>query len=475
MTIVDIEFQGFLIFRNSCFSDSEQFSLFFLERCKRDIHLLIQILPSFSGSWAFIIRFSNNTFFAAVDLNRSIPVFFDSLSASLSLNSFRNNQLADSLFPHYLTHKICPPGLTLLKDVYVLRPGFYFYSELSSPLPYFKLSSPSDILSYTASNAAHSIFRALDELRLVLQSKPPSRIYIPLSGGMDSRLIACYLSQYRHQYKILCYTYGKVNSTDAAISQQVAAELSLPWEFIEYTPDEWAQVNDKLPGLLHSFPSCFLSPNLQELISISKLTSKYGAGMFLPGYFLDVPTGNYIAPHEYSRIADILLPSSAHPVFASRRSDWYRHFIEYRISFTLGSLNWFTLFGSSHFSPFLSLHIQKYWYNCPPELRNKRYLFSDIISNYYRSIKPGLLSIPYTSSPPAFSAEFPELSGMRAYLASVFKGMLPISNYLSMTRTLISDDYLGLYDLVAPLIQRGRDNHYHSLVARLVLAKLVRI
>ena len=50
-------------------------------------------------------------------------------------------------------------------------------------------------------------------------------------------------------------------------------------------------------------------PNLQEYFSAKYLKLKW-EGIFIPGYFLDVPAGNYICPDEISIFSRLLRPKS---------------------------------------------------------------------------------------------------------------------------------------------------------------------
>lgn len=74
----------------------------------------------------------------------------------------------------------------------------------------------------------------------LLASVDGRTLAIPLSGGYDSRLMAC-LCKKRGLKNVLCYTYGPRNSAEVAMSGRVAEQLGYPWHYVEYTPDTTRQ------------------------------------------------------------------------------------------------------------------------------------------------------------------------------------------------------------------------------------------
>lgn len=63
------------------------------------------------------------------------------------------------------------------------------------------------------------------------------QIVIPLSGGLDSRLLAIAMHDLGHT-NVVNFTYGVGETSEVNISRTVAESLGQRWEFIQYTPDE---------------------------------------------------------------------------------------------------------------------------------------------------------------------------------------------------------------------------------------------
>ena len=65
------------------------------------------------------------------------------------------------------------------------------------------------------------------------------QLVLPLSGGLDSRLLAAWLMRLGAG-RIATFTYGKASARETAVSQQVAEAMGLPWFSVELDPAEVA-------------------------------------------------------------------------------------------------------------------------------------------------------------------------------------------------------------------------------------------
>jgi len=67
------------------------------------------------------------------------------------------------------------------------------------------------------------------------------QIVVPLSGGLDSRLICLGLRDAGYP-RIQTFTYGVPGNSDSTVSEQVAKALNLPWTFVPYSQSLWREV-----------------------------------------------------------------------------------------------------------------------------------------------------------------------------------------------------------------------------------------
>ena len=70
--------------------------------------------------------------------------------------------------------------------------------------------------------------------RMLGSLKKNQPLLIPLSGGYDSRLLACLCKKFGLE-NVTCFTYGREDSFEVAISRKVASVLGYKWYFVEYS------------------------------------------------------------------------------------------------------------------------------------------------------------------------------------------------------------------------------------------------
>lgn len=129
-------------------------------------------------------------------------------------------------------------------------------------------------------------------------------IVIPLSGGYDSRLLACLCKKFDVP-NVSCYTYGGKGSYEVAISKEVARRLGFPWYFVEYTPDLKIKTQDSPEANKYRLFAMNLNtiPHFQDYIAFRELRMKNivpGNAIVVPGHSGDVLGGSHI-PHGILR------------------------------------------------------------------------------------------------------------------------------------------------------------------------------
>ena len=94
----------------------------------------------------------------------------------------------------------------------------------------------------TAPGEFSAVFRdALDAaVERMLRDAGDRRLLVPLSGGLDSRLLAAWLKRHGAR-NAAAFTYGVPGSAEAAVSRDVAEALGLDWFCVELDPAEVAR------------------------------------------------------------------------------------------------------------------------------------------------------------------------------------------------------------------------------------------
>lgn len=116
----------------------------------------------------------------------------------------------------------------------------------------------------------------------MLASIGSSRILLPLSGGLDSRLLATWLVN-QGVNNLLAFSYGdSANQPEAKISREVASRLGIPFEFVELSSQRvhsyWQR--KETAELLRYASSGNALPHIQDFIALQTLLDK---GQTSPG------------------------------------------------------------------------------------------------------------------------------------------------------------------------------------------------
>ena len=264
-----IDLNGYISYESNLITSSAQLVdliISFNFKKKDGLKKLAKYFNKFSGSWSLIIKYEKQII-AAVDKVRTRPVFikYENNNLYLSNNIFeiRNEKyfkIDKYAFNYYRNYRNSPPGRTLIKNVDVLSPGYFLYAKNNKTLISTYIKSK-NIISHTYKPSKklcnESINKSFKLLKEYLLRKPNVNIYIPLSGGMDSRLIATFLSKIPEiKERLYAYTYGNdIKSTDALISKKVASCLKIKWEFILYSKKMWMDLRKNFKNLiLDKFP-----------------------------------------------------------------------------------------------------------------------------------------------------------------------------------------------------------------------------
>lgn len=199
-------------------------------------------LNQLNGSYAAIICY-NDKIYLIVDKLRSYPLIYSKTSDSYSISdlaigltcSEEKMQLLDISVAELLALGQSTGDKTLFKDTYNVNAGSYVIlqnasREINVYYEYFyPKHSDKDEEVIEKSNVVMK--RAFQRMLKTIGNR---QIVIPLSGGYDSRLIACLCKEYELK-NVVCFTYGNRSSWEIEISKQVAEKLGFEWHFIEYT------------------------------------------------------------------------------------------------------------------------------------------------------------------------------------------------------------------------------------------------
>ncbi len=300
-----IFFKGYFFYNNILYTELDACEFISkIEHCQ-----LSQMLAQFNGSFAILTN-NETQKWAATDRLRSMPLFYYICADKLLLgddpeilikNGDHHIGTDERSLNEYLLNGFCIGNTTLIKHLYQLRAGeLTNFCETGNPKSslYF-----SHIGKTRELNDVEHEFKALDEIsdnwtKRLITSAQGRQIVIPLSGGYDSRYIACQLV--KHGVKnIISYTYGIPASPEVSRSRAIANELGLEWHFIDYTQERFetflnSSEHDEYLNYAHLYSS---TPHYQEFLALQYLVEEsiiQKNAIIVPGFCGDLLGGSFV-------------------------------------------------------------------------------------------------------------------------------------------------------------------------------------
>ena len=220
---------------------------------------LSQVVNVLDGSWAIVLS-STDEIFSSVDRVSSRPLFYTKTEERLevvgSINDFsmeikKTFVIDKTLKDFYINNKCAPVGRTMYRNVRMIPPGGCLIlsdNDINVPVYSGLKARKSSHSSVDVIDARYNLEATLSQMCRTLEVMNPENIFLPLSGGMDSRLLALGLSQSGAlKTKTKAFSYGRsIDGKESKISKRVADELGLSWEFIEYTPEHWQELRSNI-------------------------------------------------------------------------------------------------------------------------------------------------------------------------------------------------------------------------------------
>lgn len=273
-----------------------------------------QVLAGLSGHFALIAQFPDWRA-AAVDRARTIPVIW-CVDEVGRLRAAQEGHVLRSTVPD--RDGGIDPGqalavalsgytigaATLYRNIHGLTPGRYVFQQHAdsalSEGAYHRFRPW--LADQTSQDDALEMGRAADLTLEILETtvaRADGRpIAVPLSAGLDSRLIASGLKHLGYK-NVLCFAYGLKGNHEAETSKTIAARLGYPWRFVPYDNksmsrvfasagyDGFRQYSDSLTGV--HFPQDYRA--LTALLDDGYLPRE---SLLVNGQSGDFITGNHI-------------------------------------------------------------------------------------------------------------------------------------------------------------------------------------
>ena len=248
-----------------------------------NINKLIVLFKNFNFNFGIVIKYKNYII-AATDIVRSYPLYFANHSNELFISPQAKNICKNKIYTvnnkQLLSYRMAGYTVgneTLWNNIRGLNSGQILFLNNGK----IQINNYFDSLSNTKSsidielnkkNLKDHIFSIIENIKNRADGR---RIVIPLSAGLDSRLIASGL-KYINYNNVVCYSYGLKNNFEAKIARQICKKLNYNWTFIDISQKK-AKKFYKSKFYNDYFEKCIdgcSTPGIQDIYAIKYLKDK---------------------------------------------------------------------------------------------------------------------------------------------------------------------------------------------------------
>lgn len=274
----------------------------------------------YNGSYCFIKK-TNHKIIISVDCVRSMPVFYtkfndkilisDSASwlqskcTNISYDSISKKELWLSGF--VMGNKTIHPNIKQIPagNILVVDLNNQNKFNLIKSFQYSSLKNDNSTI-HLLINQHKQIFS--NSINRLISRANGKTIVIPLSSGLDSRLLALQLKL--NNYKnVICFSYGKSNNSASIKSKKTAKKLGFKWVFVEYTRSLWRKTynSDLFKDYFFNADNLSSIPHIQDWISLNYLITNNiipNDSILVPGHTGDFLANGHIPP-KFNHVTNI--------------------------------------------------------------------------------------------------------------------------------------------------------------------------
>lgn len=266
-----------------------------------------EILAALNGNFA-IIADDGASVHLGVDAVRSIPLFYRvdqaGLHASDDLRELRaaTDRVDPQSLLEYLAAGFVTGAHTLFAGIHSLQSAECLSWAASDPAPrtqrYYRYAC-----SYDDDGSVPELCSTFDQIVLrsferMVASLRGRQVVVPLSGGLDSRLVASALRRCGYE-NVVCLSYGAPGNKETPVSRLVARRLGYPWIQVPYTREVWKDAL-RSPDMRSywSFAANGSSlPHPDDWVAVSALRRRQSVAedaVFAPGHTGDFICGSHL-------------------------------------------------------------------------------------------------------------------------------------------------------------------------------------
>ncbi len=259
---------------------------------------LQSVLRSLKGTFAAIIIGKRHTWLVA-DRIRSIPLFYAVAHGALYAGADRVNVRA---VYEFLAAGYCLQARTLYEGLFQLMAGEYLLFDATegtcSLVTYYRYPhhEQKEVDEVRLLARAHEAF--LSAFKRLMSELEGRTAVVPLSGGIDSRLVAVMLKRLGHS-PCVCISYGVPGNWESRISKRVAESLGMKWIFVPYSRKMWRAIagSKRWSGFFYGHDNLCALQHGDDWPAVKTLREKGQIpddAVFVPGHTGDFISGGHL-------------------------------------------------------------------------------------------------------------------------------------------------------------------------------------
>ncbi len=405
---------------------------------------LKEVLEGIRGFFALAFE-TENLEIAAVDHVRSRPLFYgicdghlivsdtaQQVRAGVESEELDRQGLEELRLTLYVTG-----ARTLAEGVRQLNGGEFLVWKKGAPSAkvqsHFQLrhTEPEKCDASVLAGRLRGAFRA--SIHRMLEYADGRQIMLPLSGGVDSRLIAVGLREAGYD-NVQAYCFGQPRHLDVQISQQVAEELGFAWVYVAYSRDEWHKswFGDERMAYQRYGSQLTSAPGYADWLAVRKLRADGVAEddcVFAPGHTGDFIAGGHIpgiafVKDSFTRgaLAEQIFAHhyNCSPVEAAspRDVDWWHDYIvsqlqceeqmdasgfadeyerwewkERQCKYIVNNVRCYEFYGANWWLPLWDREFVGVWQDVPLSMRRRRLWGLGVFEDLVRGVSPAVGNI----------------------------------------------------------------------------------
>lgn len=288
------------------------------------------VLRELAGQYAFVTSVDSGYVFG-VDRIQSIPLYYSLLDDRIVVSDdqqyLRDRIELDERDPlsveEYRALGFVTGPHSLYPSLKQIEAGtlVHFDGNTINRSRYFEYQYSSD--GVRTQNALDRVVRKVfSRLVEVADGRP---IWVPLSGGLDSRLALSILKRMGYD-NLHAFSYGADDNPESKVSKRVAASLDIDWHFVEYTHSRWrswylSEAREEYDRSLEAT----ITPHLREWPAVKGLRDRGvlpDDAVIVPGHTGDMVAGGHLEPQICN--SDSVRPKRVANAILSKFYSWNR-------------------------------------------------------------------------------------------------------------------------------------------------------